>query len=88
MFISMYVYYDYYVNFDRCRKVPYSRNQLHAVSLSILSHCISRRSGSPYLFGIVSVWTTRLKVQFHPQQPQQQCFYLYRRSSLGFRTVW
>ena len=31
VFISMYVYYDYYVNFDWCRKVPYSRNQLHAV---------------------------------------------------------
>eukprot|EP01043_Picozoa_sp_COSAG02_P009650 COSAG02_NODE_330_length_24501_cov_39.465850_17_plen_74_part_00 len=22
MFISMYLYYDYYVNFDWCRKVP------------------------------------------------------------------
>eukprot|EP01043_Picozoa_sp_COSAG02_P019283 COSAG02_NODE_922_length_15907_cov_4.423303_15_plen_56_part_00 len=32
MFIFMYVYYDYYVNFDWCRKVPYSRNQLHVVS--------------------------------------------------------
>ena len=31
VFISMYLYYDYYVNFDWCRKVPYSRNQLHAV---------------------------------------------------------
>ena len=28
----MYLYYDYYVNFDWCRKVPYSRNQVHGVS--------------------------------------------------------
>ncbi len=28
MFISTYVYYDYYVNFDWCRKVPYTRAEI------------------------------------------------------------
>ena len=49
VFISMYVYYDYYVNFDWCRKVPYSRNQLHAVSRGAASgRCDSGR----FLLGV------------------------------------